>query len=113
VCADPVVLQEGALLPQMENVWAATIESLFEIFGVSGAPLYDVRVRQYINEVVDKRNALAHGRESAAATGQAYTTGGLQKLLDELTTQAQHIFSAFEGHITTKNFVKAGHQARY
>ena len=113
ICADPVVLLEGAFLGQMENVWAATIQTMFNIFGVNQPALYDIKVRQYIDEVVDKRNAVAHGRESAATTGQAYTTVSLQKLLDEIATQTQYVFSAFEGHIMTKAFVKTDHQARY
>ncbi len=111
--ADPVVLSDGAFLSQMENVWAATIQKMFSTFGIPLPALYSPRVRQYIDEVVDKRNAVAHGRESAATLGQAYTTGRLQNLLDELSTQTQYIFSTFEHHISTKAFIKASHQKLY
>jgi hypothetical protein len=111
--ADPVILSDGAFLPQMENVWAVTIQKMFSIFGIVSPALYDPRVRQYIDEVVDKRNAVAHGREGAATMGQAYTTGRLQNLLDELSKQTQYIFSAFGEHISTKAFVKVSHRALY
>src|SRR5260370_14458288 len=107
ICADPVILLEGAFLAQMENVWAVTVQKMFDIFGVKQPALYDVKVRQYIDEVVVTRNSVAHGRESAAITGQAYTTGDLQKLLYEIAKQAQYYFSAFERHISAKPVVKA------
>jgi len=113
LCADPVVLLEGAFLAQMDNAWAATVQKMFDIFGITQPALYNVRVRQYIDEVVGKRNAVAHGRESAATIGQSYTTGDLQKLLDEIATQTRYVFSIFEGHILTKAFVRASHQALY
>jgi hypothetical protein len=113
VSADHVELLDGAFLPQLENVWAHTIAKMFNVFGITLQPLYDPKVRQYINQVVEKRNAVAHGREAASAVGQAYTTGDLQNLLDELSRQAQYIFAAFEGHITAKAFVKLAHQHLY
>ena len=113
LCADPVILQEGAFVAQMNNVWAATVQRMFNVFGINQPALYDVKVRQYIDEVVDKRNAVAHGRESATITGQAYTTRDLQKLLDEIARQTQYIFSTVEGHIAAKAFVRVGHQALY
>jgi RiboL-PSP-HEPN len=112
-CADPVILLDGAFVAQMDNVWAATVQKMFDVFGVNRPALYDVKVRQYIDGVVDKRNAVAHGRDSAAITGQSYTTRDLQKLIDDIATQTQYIFSSFEGHIAAKSFIRIGHQALY
>ena len=84
----------------MDNVWAATVQKMFDVFGINRPALYDVKVRQYIDEVVDKRNAVAHGRESAAITGQSYTTRDLQK-------------TSFEGHIAAKSFIRVDHQSLY
>jgi hypothetical protein len=112
-CSDPVVLLDAAFAPELQNAWAKTIQKMFDVFGIIQPALYDPRVRQYIEEVVDKRNAVAHGRESAARTGQAYTTGSLQNLNDQLSKQTQYIFSIFENHIYSKAFVKAAHQSLY
>jgi hypothetical protein len=112
-CADPVNLLQGAFLAQLDNMWAATVQKMFAIFGLNEPALYDIKVRQYIDEVVEKRNAVAHGRESASTVGQAYTTGALQNLLNEIATQAQYVLSAFDGHISTKAFVKVSYQGLY
>jgi hypothetical protein len=111
--SDLAILHDGPFLTQMENMWANTIQKMFKVFGVSVPALYEPRVRQYIDEVVDKRNAVSHGRESAANIGQAYTTGGLQNLLDELTKQVQYVLSVFEVHLLSKAFVKAAFQGLY
>jgi hypothetical protein len=111
--SETAIIYEGAILPDMENIWAATIQKIFDIYGISSPSLYDPRVKQYIDEVVDKRNAVAHGRESAATIGQAYTGGMLQSLADEINRQAQFIFSAFENVIMTKGFIDPAHQAAY
>lgn len=112
-CAEPVVLLESAFAPELQNAWAKTIYKMFDVFGVRQPALYDPRVRQYIDDVVEKRNAVAHGRESAARIGQAYTTGDLQNLNDQLSKQTQYIFSVFESHISAKDFVKVAHQSLY
>jgi hypothetical protein len=112
-CTDPVVLFDGAFAPEVQNAWAKTIQKMFNVFGITQPALHDPRVKQYIDEVVDKRNAVAHGRESAARTGQAYTTESLQNLNDQLSKQAQYVFSIFESHISTKAFVKIAHQSLY
>lgn len=112
-CADPVVLLDSAFAPELQNAKANTIQKMFDVFGITQPALYDPRVKQYIDEVVDKRNAVAHGRESASSTGQAYTTVSLQNLNDQLSRQVQYTFSVFENHISTKSFVKTAHLSRY
>jgi hypothetical protein len=111
--SNPIVFVEGDLLRQMENIWAKTIKKMFDILGVACAELYDHRVRQYIDEVVDKRNAVAHGRESAAAIGQSYTTAMLHNLHDELVRQSQYVFLSFEEHLFNKTFIQADFQHHY
>lgn len=111
--SDPAIIHDTPFLSQMENVWANVIQKMFTVFGISIPALYDPKVRQYIDEVVDKRNAVAHGRESASKIGQAYTTGRLQNLLEEMSRQMQYIFSAFEDHLDTKAFVKVPYQRLY
>lgn len=108
-----VVINEGMLQHELSNAWAETIKTIFEVFGIVLPCLYDIRVKQYIDEVTEKRNAVSHGRDSAANVGQGYTTDRLQHLHEEIAKQIQHIFSCFETLITTKAFVKSAHQTSY
>jgi len=111
--SEPVQLREGTFVEEMENVWAKTVQEVFRVFGVAQPALYDIRVRQYVDEVVGRRNAIAHGRESAAVVGQAYTSGRLQMLLDELSAQTQYMFAAFDTYLVAKIFIKTDHHPIY
>ena len=113
ISAEPAIFNGAAVLPDMENIWADTIRKTFQIFGIVRPALYDVRVKQYIDEVVEKRNAVAHGRESAATVGQAYTGARLQILIDEANMQIQYMFSAFENLILTKGFIAPDYHSSY
>lgn len=103
---DRVQISESAFLEQLENIWTTTIRKIFSVLGISDGALYSPRVGQYIDEVVEKRNAVAHGRESAATIGRSYTIGTLQTLHDELSMQAQYIMACFERHLDEKHFIK-------
>ena len=113
VCSDPVKLPEEAFLTDTQNVWAATVERMFRVFGTTSTSLYDQKVRQYIDEVVERRNAVAHGRESASTVGRQYTSSRLQRLFDELNRQTQYMLAVFDEHIKDKGFVKLAHRDLY
>ncbi len=110
---DTVRISDSAFLEQLENIWTRTIFKVFNILGITNPALYDPRVSQYINEVVEKRNAVVHGRESAAVIGQSYTTGRLQTLYEELSKQMQYMMVCFEQHLDAKNFINAQHKHIY
>ena len=112
-CVEPVVINDAPIANELQNAWTAAIEKTFKIFGVSSPALFDPKVRQYIDELVEKRNAVAHGRESAAVVGQGYTTSRLQNLTDQINSQTQYFFSVFEDYISGKEFVKPRHRSSY
>lgn len=110
---ETVQISEGAFLDQLENIWAKTITKTFGVLGLPDAALHNPRISQYVDEVVDRRNAVAHGRESAAVIGQSYTTGRLQILQDEISTQAQYMMACIEQHLDGKSFIKVQHKHAY
>jgi hypothetical protein len=110
---ESVKLFEGAFLDQLENIWDKTIRKTFNLLGIRDSALYDPRVAQYINEIVERRNAVAHGRESAAAVGQTYNAGRLQILHDEISTQIQYMIVCLEQHLDSKMFIKSQHKHAY
>ena len=110
---DAVVLNESCFLQDLSNVWAETVVQLFKVLGVPGVALYNAKVRQYIDMVVDRRNAVAHGRESPAVVGQGYTGADLQNLLDELSKQVQYMNSQFAAHLQSRSFIKSAHRSQY
>lgn len=110
---DIVEFSEGAFISQLENIWAKTIIKTFSVLGIEEPPLHNIQVSQYIDEVVERRNSVAHGRESAAVVGQAYTMGRLQKLNDEISLQVQYMIVIIEQNLDQKHFAKLQYRSLY
>lgn len=113
ISPDVVSLNEGCVLGELENAWAETLQKVFLIFGLPMSPFYDIRVKRQIDEIVERRNAVAHGRESAADVGRGYTVADLQIRQDEMVKQAEYMFTQFEDWLYDKKFVAAPHRAKY
>lgn len=108
-----VALNDSCVLGELENAWAATLQKIFLIFGISANPFYDLRVKRQIDEIVDRRNAVAHGRESAADVGRGYTVADLQIRQDEILRQVGYMFEQFEDWLERKHYVAPLHRHRY
>lgn len=94
--SDPMRIHEEALLAELGNIWCASLDQVFEAFGLAAPSVYDPRAKPYIDEVVERRNAVAHGRESAADVGSRYTTSSLRVRLEALERQKDYLISRFE-----------------
>lgn len=57
----------------LSNIWPKTIEEIFQCFGIA-KPWTDVPANLgYMRELVEKRNAVAHGRQTAIEAGEGTT----------------------------------------
>lgn len=89
----------------LQNIHYSSLVKITELFGVNGFianPVHSL----IIEEITGKRNAVAHGRESASIVGQTHSTNRLREIM--LTTQ-EIIFSyidIFEAYISTKAYIK-------
>ncbi len=61
----PCAVNDVVLGAYLQNIWVASLEQVFSCFGIVGAVVPSNRHRDYIDELTDKRNAVAHGRESS------------------------------------------------
>lgn len=57
---------------------------IFKVFGISRMPVPRRRHIQRIGEVVDHRNAIAHGRETAEDIGRRYTRSDIRKVIRQM-----------------------------
>lgn len=110
---DPAKLHEAALLEELGNIWCSSLQQIFSAFGISQTPLYDPKVRQYIDEIVDRRNAVAHGRESPVDVGQGYTANTLTIRLEEIERQKEYLVFQFEAFLSSKAFVMPPFRKEY
>ena len=111
--ADPATVHDEALTSELGNIWPNALVQIFSAFGLTHSPFYSKTVSQYIHEVVDKRNAVAHGRESPITVGQSYTIQMLENLLEEIEKQKDYLFGEFDSYLTTKSYIHPAHRAAY
>lgn len=84
------------------------LDTICHIIGLPlGALLPDIRLTGWIREVVENRNAIAHGRETAESVGSRYTSSELDIRRSQLDLLCNHIISTLEAHSSLpKNFIK-------
>jgi hypothetical protein len=98
-------INETIFANYLQNVWTSTIEEVMKSFGITGFEI-DPRVRATINELVEKRNAVAHGRESATAVGERFRTDMLRIKMNTITDFSYKLIDSFELYYSNKTFLK-------
>lgn len=58
-----------------------------------------------IKELVDSRNAIAHGRESASAVGSRFTPAELHTRYADISEVCSHVIQAFENCLDNKHYL--------
>lgn len=88
----------------LQNVWA---KSLDEVSGSLGIPSFLTKdERIIVDELVEKRNAVAHGRESAATIGQRYRVNDLRKRLQDIQALIIKIIDRLEVYFKDREFLQ-------
>ncbi len=78
--------------PQLELIW--------QLFDVSGRIVPDRRLYPLIGELVERRNAVAHGRERPEDIGRMYSTNDVRKKFRQSRRICRHILTAIERRMT-------------
>lgn len=87
-----------------QNIWFQTLQEIFEVFGIDKSVMYDVTKSGYVRELVDTRNAVAHGRDSPLTKGRAKRSDELQRVHDAIRSEAFHIYDCFEDYLKRRMF---------
>jgi hypothetical protein len=80
----------------------AQISTIWRIFGISSTPFPDVRLGPLVGEVVENRNAIAHGRIVAEEVGRRYSKQDVLGKIDGMRRMAEHVAATLELHCTTR-----------
>lgn len=106
-------LNDTVFQDQLQNIWYRTLTDLFEYLCIPSKPVPDDRMRGYIDEVVDYRNAVAHGRLSTLEVGRLKTIEDIEKRLDAITRVADHIITCFDDLLINRRFVASSHRSNF
>ncbi len=96
----------------LQNVWFNTIQTTLESFCINHLSV-DPRVRFTVDEVVDKRNAVAHGRETPVEVGERFRCEVLRKKTADIQLVSDMFLEAFENYLINVEYVKSEHRASY
>lgn len=100
------------LSTSLQNIWHETIQQTLACFGIQAID-FEPRVRLTIDEIVEKRNAVAHGREMPTTIGERHRSKVLRQKMQEIQQVVDLVISAFEVFITDLKFVKEEYVERY
>jgi hypothetical protein len=104
---------DSALAKDLANLWCASLEAVYKAFGIGGTPVADPRNRSLIDQLVEHRNAVAHGREAASRVGQSYSTSDLDDVIGRVEAEVSHILADFETYLGSLSFVHSSQRWRY
>ncbi len=96
----------------LQNVWFETIQQTLDSFGASRL-VVEPRVRFTVDEIVDKRNAVAHGRETPKVVGEKYRTNVLRTKTTDIQLLADMFTDAFETYISGLAYIQQDYRRNY
>ena len=110
---DVCELNDTVFHSSLQNIWYETLQIVFECLGISTAPVPDNRMRHHIDEVVENRNAVAHGRSSPHEIGRLKTADELQDSMNAIVGSVNYIVASFERHLLSFDFISQNYRQNY
>lgn len=93
----------------LQNVWFATLTQVLQCFGIAEFTI-DPRIILTVNEVVENRNAIAHGRESPIVVGERHRSDVLRQKTQEIQTAVDTFIHVLETYISERSYIKEHHR---
>ncbi len=102
---DPIALRDNPLAKYLQNADGGTIEWICKLFGcidytVTGAP------RARLSTLRERRNAVAHGRETAVQVGERYDLDELERLYEVVDSELMRFRLHLQSYSVSKAYVR-------
>ena len=98
----PIVNLNNKLFPADGSHYRSQqLKTIERVFGIKSPILPESRLIGRIHELVEKRNAIAHGRNTAREVGAGFTNGDMESRITDTDAIAQHVIDAMENHCLT------------
>jgi len=110
--SDACNLQETTFSKSLQNIWINTIKEICNSFGISTFSV-TANIKATVDEIVDKRNAVAHGRETAKAIGERFRTIEIRKKMELIIEFCNYLIDLFEEFYLQKNYLKPTAKSLY
>ena len=105
-------INETIFSTSLQNVWTKTIEEIIKSFGIKGFEITP-NIRATIDELVGKRNSVAHGRESASLIGERFRSNVLRSKMEIIINFCNELIDLFENYYSNKEFLRGTAKKHY
>lgn len=92
------------------NFEATQIEMILDIFGIRKTPPKWLNLKTRIDEVVERRNAVAHGRETPEDIGKRYTPDDVLEVFEQMRDFCRWLLRAMENHCADRKKHRRRHR---
>lgn len=89
-----------------KNIKLSQLETIWKCYSISTPIIPHIRFRGRLEELVDNRNEIAHGRSSAYVVGRRYTLTEIEQRLNDLDTMCFHYISKLEDYIKNLEYIR-------
>jgi len=96
--SSPVFLSDDLFPSDGSHFRPQQLSTVWSILGIKAPTLIDAVHEGRINEIVEHRNAIAHGREEASNIGSRFTVEEIKKRIDDMRAICLHIVETIEDH---------------
>ena len=104
---DNVLPIDNTVLPTGEgNLKYGQLKSLIETLCMTCNPILDNRFIGRLEELVEHRNAISHGRSSPIEIGKRYSIADLEIRLNDIIELCTYLINEFEEYLTNETFKK-------
>lgn len=77
------------------------LQTIWKLFGITTPVVPQLRLLGRIEELVENRNAIAHGRRTADEVGGRYSTQDIGARIDDIESVALYVLNQLEGHYSS------------
>jgi hypothetical protein len=108
----PVSIRDSVLSQGLQSAASSMIALAFDAYGISEPYLFNPTAKGYIDEVVERRHAVAHGRESPITVG-VRKVAELRVRYDSLYNQSIYVIEVINKFCIEKKYVLPYHRRFY
>lgn len=103
--AEPIKINNALIPTDGRNFQFQQLQSIWDTLAINDPVLPDPRLRGKLEEIVQKRNAIAHGRETPSEVGGRFTMQELQVRYRAIDRICTHIISTFQKYLEQRHYL--------
>lgn len=110
---DACVISDTVFGTFLHNVYPKTVLEIFLCLGIEKPATANESEVGYFKEITEKRNAVAHGRESASEAGSGLTIQDVELRMNVVYSVCSYFLDVIEEHALELKFVKPRYRSNY